>query len=73
MRTTLEIADDVLDAARAIAAAEGKSLGQVVTRLARRGLAPPARLGGDRLPTFTVPDDAPPITADTVRRAVEEE
>lgn len=73
MRTTIDIAEDVLDAARVIAAAEGSSLGQVVTRLARRGLAPASRLSDAGLPTFTVPDDASPISADTVRRALDDE
>lgn len=72
MRTTLDIAEDVLDAARAIAAAEGRSLGQVVSRLARRGLAPTPRSAQGGLPTFTVPPDAPAISGETVRRALEE-
>ncbi|WP_300681579.1 DUF2191 domain-containing protein [Nocardioides sp.] len=42
MRTTLEIDDTVLAAARALAQAEGTSLGQAVSRLALRGLRAPA-------------------------------
>jgi hypothetical protein len=38
MRTTLEIADDVLLAARELARREKKSAGQVLSELARRGL-----------------------------------
>ena len=40
MRTTVVIEDDVLEAARSLAEAEGRSLGQVISMLARRGLAP---------------------------------
>jgi hypothetical protein len=43
MRTTLDIADDVLEAAREFARREKKSLGEVVSELARRALtAPPS-------------------------------
>lgn len=40
MRTTLAIDDDVLAAARALAEQQGKSLGEVISDLARRSLAP---------------------------------
>jgi hypothetical protein len=45
MRTTLDIADDVVAAARAIAGAPRKSTGEVISDLARRGLRQPVRLG----------------------------
>jgi hypothetical protein len=38
VRTTLDIADDVLHAAKALARREKKSAGQVLSELARRGL-----------------------------------
>jgi hypothetical protein len=38
MRTTLAIADDVLDAARALATHEHRPLGDVVSDLMRKGL-----------------------------------
>jgi len=38
MRTTLELDDDVVAAAKERAAAERRSLGSVVSELARRGL-----------------------------------
>ncbi|MCE7874850.1 antitoxin [bacterium CPR1] len=38
MRTTLDIADDVLLAARELARKEGRTAGQVLSDLARRGL-----------------------------------
>jgi hypothetical protein len=42
MRTTLDIDDDVLQAAKELAAVYGKTAGQVVSELARRALAPAA-------------------------------
>jgi hypothetical protein len=45
MRTTLAIDDDVLTAARAIAQQTNKTIGEVVSDLARRSLHPPADLG----------------------------
>ena len=41
MRTTLAIDDDVLAAAKAIAAQSGVTIGEVVSDLARRSLRPP--------------------------------
>ncbi len=38
MRTTLDIADDVLQAAKELARKQGKTAGQVLSELARRGL-----------------------------------
>lgn len=42
MRTTLDIEDDVLQAAKELAQREGGTTGQVISALARRGLAAPA-------------------------------
>jgi hypothetical protein len=38
MRTTLDIADDVLQAAKELARAQNKTAGQVLSELARKGL-----------------------------------
>ena len=38
MRTTLDIADDVLQAARELARRENRTIGEVLSELARRGL-----------------------------------
>lgn len=43
MRTTLDIEDDVLQAAKELARRGGGTAGQVISTLARRGLAAPAR------------------------------
>jgi hypothetical protein len=40
MRTTLDLDDDVLQAAREIAAMRGKTAGQVLSELARKALEP---------------------------------
>jgi hypothetical protein len=42
MRTTLDVADDVLLAARELARREGKIVGQVLSELAREALRRPA-------------------------------
>jgi hypothetical protein len=48
MRTTLDIDADILRAAKVLADAESKTLGQVLSELVRRGLAeaPAPRLAG---------------------------
>jgi hypothetical protein len=74
MRTTLQIEDDVLDAARSLAKAEQTTVGEVISRLARKGLAPQrqtARRAG--FPTFSVSRGARPITSEMVRRAEDDE
>lgn len=74
MRTTLSIDDDVLEAARAIADQTRRSLGKVVSDLARRGLQPRASYktrGG--LPVFEVSERARPFTPDAVRQALDED
>ena len=39
MRTTLDLDDDVLSAVKALAASRGHTAGQVISELARKGLA----------------------------------
>ena len=73
MRTTLVIEDDVLEAARSLAEAEGKSLGEVLSELARRGLAPrPQEAVEEGFPVFSVSPEAKPITLEMVQRALDE-
>ena len=43
MRTTLDIEDDVLQAAKELAEREGSTAGRVISALARRGLMTPER------------------------------
>ncbi|BBX95933.1 antitoxin VapB39 [Mycobacterium lacus] len=73
MRTTLQIDDDVLEDARDIARAEGRSVGAVISELARRSLRPVGMVEIDGFPVFDVPSDAPVITDEDVARALEED
>lgn len=73
MRTTLDIDDDLIDAARELAAAERRPLGSVISGLVRRGLTP-ARVEADGdLPVIRVPEGTPAITPQMVRRALDED
>ena len=74
MRTTLNLDDDVLETTRAIARAEGRALGEVVSDLVRKGLVPRQdRIDDDRdFPMFRVRASAPPITDEMVRAALDE-
>ena len=72
MRTTLQLDDDVYEAAQSLAAAERRSLGEVVSRLARQGLAPRANVRErNGFPVFDVPPDGHVMTPEMVRRALE--
>lgn len=66
MRTTVDIEDSVLAAARALAQDKGISIGAALSELARRGLstAPSARRGS--FPVFEVDPDAPALTLELV-------
>lgn len=70
MRTTLDLDEAVLAAARTIAAERRISLGAAVSLLARRGLAPADPVGD--LPTFAVSASAAPLTPEDVARALED-
>lgn len=73
MRTTLDLDDDVVAAARELAAEQRRSLGSVVSELARRGLTPAQVDTGGDLPVIRVPAGSPSITAAMVRRALDED
>lgn len=73
MRTTLNLDDDVLIAARELAAGERRSLGAVVSELARRGLTPARVASDDGLPVIRAAAGAAPITPEMVRRALDED
>lgn len=74
MRTTLEIDDDVLAAARSLARAQHRSIGAALSALARRGLTPPTSTtaGAGGFPVFDVAAGAP-ITSERVRAALDDE
>lgn len=82
MRTTLDIDDDILAAAKDLARAEGRTMGQVISELVRRALTAPSHGGPglaepsaafvhDDFPTFPM-RDGPPVTSETVQRVQEE-
>ena len=76
MRTTLSIDDDVLEAARHMSDRQSKSIGEVISSLARQGLqggtsrrAPLMRNG---VPLLRKRKDAAPVTLDLVNRLRDE-
>lgn len=73
MRTTLDLDEDVVVAARELAADTRRSLGSVISELARRGLTPAQVEADDGLPVIRVPAGTPPITPHMVRRALDED
>ena len=73
MRTTLDIDDDVMAAARELARGEKRSIGAIVSDLARRGLMPARVERQHGRPIIRSPAGAPPITPESVRRALDED
>ena len=79
MRTTLDIEEDVLQAAKGLAAKEKSTAGAVISRLARQGLlsagrstessAPKIRNG---IPVFPMREDEI-MTMDHIQRLLDEE
>ena len=74
MRTTLAIDDDVMAAVRELAAAEGRTAGEVLSALARSALRPaaPAHSTRNGIPLLPVREGAPRVTSDLVRQLQEE-
>ena len=72
MRTTLEIDDDVLHAARRVAAANSKTLGKTISELARLGLSGRQSDACSSFPVFEVAPDASVITLELVKAALDE-
>lgn len=75
MRTTIDIDNDVLAAVRSLAAAERRSLGAVLSDLARRALAPRDDIivDDDVFPYFRARPGAAPVTPEGVRAALDDE
>ena len=73
MRITVAIDDDVLAAARALAARNRCTLGRALSELARRGLGSPspARKGEDDA-MVAVPADAEAINSEDVYRSLDD-
>lgn len=73
MRTTLRLAEDVYVAVKGLAEAEHRSLGDMASELIRRGLRQEPKIRyEERFPVFDVAEDAPPITLETVQRAIDD-
>ena len=75
MRTTLDVDDDILQAAKELAAAQGSTAGRVLSELARRGLSraggsEPVRNGVPLLPPRPVSE--PRVTMKRVNELREE-
>lgn len=74
MRTTLAIDDDVLAAAREMASTERKSVGEVISALARNALRPipSGRATRNGVPLLAVRAGAQRVTSELVRQLQEE-
>ncbi len=74
MRTTLAIDDDVLAAAREMASSEQKSVGEVISTLARQAMRPtaPVRSTRNGVPLLAVRPGATRVTSELVRQLMEE-
>jgi len=72
MRTTLTIDDDVYEAAVKKARATGRSLGRVLSEMARTAIEPrqPSR---SRFATFDVPKGSRMISVARVQKAIDDE
>ncbi|MDP3295811.1 MAG: hypothetical protein Q8M37_13890 [Nevskia sp.] len=70
MRTTLSIDDDVLASARHLAERQSRSIGEVISALAREALAPKAVASAVRerngVPLLPMRGDATPVTLELV-------
>jgi hypothetical protein len=73
MRTTVNIEDDLLAAAKSLARARSQTLGQVISELIRKGLhtsrSTSTRSG---FPVFDVPAGAHPITLEDTKQLEDE-
>ena len=74
MRTTLNIDDEILDAAKVLAAERAVSVGAILSELARRGLQQGAvpRRKRKGFPTFAISHDSTPLTLERVKQFEDE-
>ena len=76
MRTTLEIDDDVMQAAKEVARLKNQGIGRTISDLARRGLTPevsPVVEIRDGIPIWTHAPGAITITSEMVRNLLDDE
>ena len=74
MRTTLAIDEDVLSAARELASRQRKTVGEVLSDLARQAMCPPVSPERSRsgVPLLPVRPDARPVTLEMVNKLRDE-
>lgn len=74
MRTTLSIDDDILQAAKTLADQQRRSLGEVVSELARRGLTPrpPTPSTRNGITLLPAAKEGRPVTPEIVRQLRDE-
>jgi hypothetical protein len=74
MRTTLAIDDDVLAAAKELAMTERKSVGEVISTLARRALRPAdtGRKSRNGVPLLPLNPNSPRVTSELIHQLREE-
>ncbi|HXR06814.1 MAG TPA: hypothetical protein VN765_05760 [Candidatus Acidoferrum sp.] len=77
MRTTLDIEDDVLQAAKELARRDGSTAGQIISNLARRGLAvaaaKPSRISRSRGGVPLLPSRGEVVTLEHVQNLMDKE
>lgn len=75
MRTTLAIDDDILAAAKHLAEREHKSIGEIISILARQGLRKDAspQLERNGIPLLPIRKDATPVTLELVNQLRDEQ
>ena len=74
MRTTLSIDDDILAAAKEMAATENKTIGEVISSLARQAMRPTQarRKTRNGVPLLPVRAGAPRVTSELIRQLQDE-
>ena len=74
MRTTLQVDDDVFQAAKTLARSQRRSIGKVLSELARRGLQPAGKQTVHQgFPVFSVDANASPVCDDDIKAALDDE
>ena len=69
MKTTLTIDDDILAVARNLARMRSKTIGRVISELARKGLESMGEFTKKNgIPVFSISKDATPITLEDVKK-----
>jgi hypothetical protein len=76
MRTTLDIEDDVLQAAKELAQRQGSTAGQIISKLARLGLKAPAatkKSASTRSGVPLLPARGEVVTLEHIRQLMDQE